>query len=929
MKTLNTKLTYALVLGCTFSILFGCATTKTQEPTIQELISEGRTDEAKGRFISKYDINAVDADGNTALHVAAQMNNSNLCFFLISNGADINQKNYKNQSPLHVAIENNAKEAASQLVNAGCNIFSRDSKGKTAMESGFILNDNYYDIFINNTTSKYRDEISGKTIVHYFVESKNAKAINYCIKNALPLSVEDNEGKTPLDYAFENIEEDEVVIIAANLIMNGAERNGSSNYEYFMTAVLNRNLDYRFDDGQTPLHLAAIQGHTAITKYLLKNQAQTNVQDSSGATPLHEAVRYGNVAIAKLLLSSGANANAKDNLGKTPVLLAIPEESTKEIYSTLISGGADVTMKDTYGDTVLHIATMTGVDADVLNTLVLAGADVNTRNKDGIAPLALAIDINNAEHVKFYAEKGADIHSKDKKGNTPLTLALKKADNTLEVILNKKNIDCQDSDGNSPLIVSIINNATLPKIQYILSLTDDVNTRNSEGNTALYLTVLKNRRQLGELLIAKKADIFATNTRNKSPLSLALNAGGSLMEWIITPITVKQTDGSGNTALHYAAEWELKDAIPFLIQRGADREAKNANGETAVFSAAKNNNPEIIDQLVACQSKINVRDNLGSTPLHVAVRWGNADTAKKLISLGIDVNAQNVSGKSPLAEAALASKYDLASLLLSKGANANSSDTNGRTIIMDAIRSQNIQIINLLLNCKANPNIQDINGRNSYHEAALTGNVEVISIIRNAGGNPLSRDKNGITPFSLSLNQSSNVISAVLGSETAISDSDGNTPYHIVIKNKNSKSIALIKMLIKNGYPINTRNSDGYTPVSIAIEKQYEDIAELLLKNGADPFITIDKKGKNAVTIALNDDNTNIIEDIVKYAGTKSDIQGNTILHYASRLSNSNTVRRLVSYGLDLNVTNISGETPAQTAARWKRNDIARILSAE
>ena len=926
----NLKFSSLILILLTSSIFVtGCLTNKNQEPTIQELISQGRSEEAKGRFISKYDINAVDADGNTALHIAAQINNANLCFFLINNGADVNQKNYNNQSPLHVAIANDSKESASILVNAGCNIFSRDSQGKTAMESGFMLNDNYYDIFINKTTSQYRDEITGQTIVHYFVMSKNDKAINYCIKNGIPLSIEDNEGKTPLDYAFEEIEEANVVNIAANLIMNGAERYGSGNYDYFQTAVLNRNLDYRFDDGQTPLHLAAIQGHTAITDYLLKNQAQTDVQDSSGATPLHEAVRYGNVAIAKLLLATGANVNAKDNLGKTPILLAIPEEANKDIYSTLISGHADVSMKDTYGDTVLHIATMTGADTFVLETLVRAGADVNTRNKDGIAPLALAIDIGNAEHIQFYADHGADINSKDTKGNTPLTLALKKNDKTLEVILNKKNIDCHDSNGNTPLIVSIINDASLSKIQYILSLTDDVNTRNSEGNTALYLTVLKNRRQLGELLIAKKADIFATNTKNQSPLSLALNGGNNLMDWLITPMTVKQTDGSGNTALHYAAEWELKDAIPFLINRGADREAKNANGETAVFSAAKTNNPSIIDQLVACQSKINVRDNLGSTPLHVAVRWGNTNTAKKLLSLGIDINAQNVSGKSPLAEAALASKVDMARLLLANGANANSSDTSGRTIIMDAIRTQNTQIVKLLLANKANPNIQDINGRNSYHEAALTGNIEIIDLIRNAGGNPLSRDKNGITPFTLSLTQSNAIITAVLGSETAISDSDGNTPYHIIIKNKNSKSLGLIKTLIANGYPINTRNSDGYTPVSIAIENRDRDIAEILLKNGADPFITIDKKGKNAVIIALENDSNLIIEDIVKYAGTKTDIQGNTILHYAAIHSNANTVRRLVSYGLDLNVTNISGETPSQTAKRWKRNDIAKILTAE
>ena len=72
-------------------------------------------------------------------------------------------------------------------------------------------------------------------------------------------------------------------------------------FSYFQDAISARNVNARFDDGQTPLHLAAIMGHSAIARYLLKHDAETSVQDSSGATPLHEAVRYGNVDIAASL----------------------------------------------------------------------------------------------------------------------------------------------------------------------------------------------------------------------------------------------------------------------------------------------------------------------------------------------------------------------------------------------------------------------------------------------------------------------------------------------------------------------------------------------------------------------------------------------------------------------------------------------------
>lgn len=918
------KLILTLLSLCLVLLNFGCASNKTEVP-IQELIKQGKIDEAKARFISKYDINEIDKDGNTALHTAAEINDGSLTLFLLCYGADPDVKNYSSQTPLHVAIEHDSKDAAVQLINFGCNIFARDGSGKTPMEIAFAKNPAYYDVFITAKTGEIRDSERMATIAHYFVETKDEMAILTCVRKEIPISVKDSEGKTPLDYAFEKIEEPGMVEIAACLIMNGADQV-TSGFDYFQTAISNRNLNYRFDDGQTPLHLAAISGHSSITKYLLENNAQTNVQDSSGATPLHEAVRYGHTKIAKMLLDAGASVDAKDNLGKTPILLIMPAEQRGELYGLLISYKATITVKDMYGDTVLHTATMTNVPVFILEGLVKAGAEVNERNKDGVTPLALAIENKNAAHIKFYAEHGADINSKDTKGNTPLSMALRSADSTdktLETILNKDNIYSLDSDGNTPLITAILANANQEKIQYVISLTEQVNTRNADGNTALYLTVLKNRKSIGEKLLAKNADIFSTNNKNNSPLSQALKNPG-IMEWLITSKTIKDTDGSGNTALHYASEWGMKDAIETLITKGANKEARNANGETPIFSACKNDNTEIIALLASKGCKYNVRDNLGSTPLHVAVRWGNTNTAAQLIKLGCDIDAQNVNGKSPLAEAALGGKPEIAKMLLGKGANPNTSDITGRTVLMDATRARNTSTISMLLGNRANPQIMDLNGRNAYHEAAATADIAVINLLRDAGGNPLSRDKNGNTPFSICLDQNDPIIKAVLGTDTTISDSDGNTPVHIVIKN--NKSASMLRMLINAGYPIDTRNSDGYTPLGIAVLKNNKQLAKILLENGANPFIQIDKNENNAAKIALTNNNEEIIASIAKYAGSMSDIHGDTILHYAARMSSSTTIRNLLSYGLDVNVKNISNETPYTYAVRYKRSDAASVL---
>lgn len=904
---------------------FSCATTKKSPLSVQELIASGRTDEARKMFQAQYDINAADKHGNTALHSAALMNDADLVDYLLMKGANPDLKNIQGNTALHLAIENSCFSAAGELAQVGSCLFAVNGQGETALDMGLAADDSYYDLFITQKTGGLRDS-DGQTIVHYFVKSHNEKAVQCCIKGGIPISAADDSGKTPLDIAFEDLSNEDSVQIAADLIYGGAE-HVKSDFSYFQDAVANRNLNYRFNDGQTPLHFAAIMGHSGIAKYLLENSAQTNVQDSSGATPLHEAVRYGHTDIVKLLLDSGANINAEDNLGKTPILIIMPENSRSDIYTMLLAYKADVTHKDMYGDTILHTAAMINLPLSILQSITAAGADVNARNKDGVTPLSLALEQHLNNYVQFFAEKGADINSMDKNGNTPLILALRGSDDMLQMVVNRKNCSEHDSAGNTPLHVAILQDASLQKIQYILSLTDDVNARNSDGNSALSLAVGMNKQKLGELLLAKDADIFSANNKNYSPLRMALTAGGSVQDWLITSRTIKATDGSGNTALHYAAEWELKNAISSLLEKGADPAAVNANGETPVFNAVKTNNPAIIDQMVSGGCSVQVRDHLGSTPLHVAVRWDATKSAAKLIALGIDVNAQNISGKSALAEAALGGNLDMAKLLLASGADANSSDNSGRTILMDAIRGQNPDVLNMLIANRANPQIQEINGRNAYHEAALTGNIKVISIIRSAGGNPLSRDKNGNTPFSLALHQNEQVIKAVLGNDVTIADSDGNTPVHIVVQKPGMEKI--LAMLVSSGYPVDTRNAEGITPLSFAVKTNSESYALILLENGANPFSSIDRKGQNAASIALEQNNDSILGDIVKYAGTKSDIQGNTILHYAAQKSDPATIRKLLSYGLDVNVKNISGETPYMTAVRWKRNDAAAVLQVK
>ncbi|MCR4939953.1 MAG: ankyrin repeat domain-containing protein [Treponemataceae bacterium] len=885
---------------------------KKDETSIQKLILEGKSNEAQALFQAKIDVNNIDDMGNTPLHAAAQVNDSDLVRFLILKGADTEIKNKAGDTPLHIAIKNRSVRSA-EILGSASNVFSKDGTGKTALELGMEEGTSFFDALITKTTAELKDA-NGRGIVHYFASTKNQEAIDDCIRKELPLSQEDNNGATPLSICYENNNDIDSIRMAASLILADATPIRGL-FSYFEDAVKTRNPSMRFDDGQTPLHLATILGQTGVAQYLIERGASTKAKDVSGATPLHEAVRYGRTEIARYLLEAGADPNAQDSLGKTPMLIITPQDSRAELYTMLLNHGSNPNAKDLYGDTPLHIATITGMTTTIIEKLIKAGADINERNKKGVTPLSLAVEHKWAEHISYFARCGADIHAEDMEGNTPLTRALDSGFEIISKLINSNNCTSRDSYGNTPLHIAIQKNANAELIKYIIDKGADVNARNRYGDSPLYLAVQKNFRAAGEQLLAHQADVFATNTENLSPLKLALTAGGEILDWILSSEIILASDGIGNTPLHYAAEWKLDSSVAVLLEKGANPNIQNSNGETPLFFSVKSDSPSTIQLLLDKGADKNMRDFLGNTTLHACVRWDSRDAAKKLIANGVSINAQNISGKTPLHEAAKAGRTVMVELLLSNGADINATDTTGKTVLIDALQSGNTELVKMLINKGASPHIQEMYGRNAYHEAAESGSIELINIIRNAGGNPLSRDSYGKTPFSLVLDKDESVIKAVLGSDMNLSDSDGNTPIHIAVMNRITPQ--KLSMLLSLKYPVNRRNSTGQTPLSIAVESNYQDTARILLENGADPFLT-DNSGNCAVSIAI-EGRPDILNSIVTTCGNARDMAGDGILHYAARTADEAVIKKLLSMGLDPNNRNITGETAHDIAIRWQR----------
>lgn len=98
-----------------------------------------------------------------------------------------------------------------------------------------------------------------------------------------------------------------------------------------------RLIDWRNDDGVSPLCIACQKGHLSVVRTLVSLGASVDLEDNAGDTPLHYAASYGHLTIVGTLLHLGASAFARNNLGYSPSDVAFSFEVEQEIQNTVRS----------------------------------------------------------------------------------------------------------------------------------------------------------------------------------------------------------------------------------------------------------------------------------------------------------------------------------------------------------------------------------------------------------------------------------------------------------------------------------------------------------------------------------------------------------------------------------------------------------------
>jgi len=909
-----------------------CKSTPEPEPVdtlslVFQLLSSG-DNSARGYFMGEIDVNATDPDGRTPLHYAAERRDAQLASFFIALGANPNVFDNEGQSPLGICIENGDPSVAQVLAAGGANIHqeipaaNNSTAAVLSLKKGMTL---FKAILTPNSINSTDSE--GKTVLHMAAISgyQGSVADVLAVISNYPalINKKDNNDKTALDYAFEVTSSRNHFAIAEQLILAGGISENPIFY-FFGPAVRSANYNIRRNEGITPIHYAVIDNYTGLITFLLEKKVDLNVKSTSGATALHEAVRVGNIDIITMLIDNGADVNSRDARGNTPLHTGIPSGVYKEVVSLLLARGADPNIRDEHGDTPLHIAVTLNRNEEGVQALLSNGADVHIRNISGKTPLYIAVQDHRTALIPILLTSGSEIFAADNSGTTPFDISARANDGTFNLLITADTVNQRDSAGNTMLHSAVRNRANSEQIAKILEQRALVDSRNRDGETALHIAVRLNQRESGEFLISRNASIFALNAAGQSPLFLALGGINGMREWMVNGKTIQARDGLGNTMLHYAAEWGFNNAISLIIRSGIPVDAPNATGQTPLFYAVKSDNPSTIKVFIDNNANLNMRDTQGNSVLHASVRWNALVSAAFLLSAGIDIDGHSLNGNTALHDAVILGMSEVESLLIKNNANLEVRNMDGNTPLMESVRGGLIPSMERLIQNNADSSTRNTRGDTPLHVAVGMERIDLVNILLRTGVSIHARNTRNRTPFQISLTISTRMVSTLLeNNRVNIPDDFGNSALHVALQEKADDII--IRTIVNQGGRINTVDSNGKSPLRLAVDMEMYQAAKIIADAGADPFqLAVDNKSPAEIAFSKGEDCIRAI--FSGRAINAKDSSGNTILHLAARYGTPNLVSVLLEMGANRAVRNVASESPNDIALRFNRSDNSALL---
>ena len=410
----------------------------------------------------KADVNAVQADGTTALHWAVDGEAVEIVRVLIRAGANVKAANRYGATPLWLAALNGNAVIIGMLLEAGADAATASAEGETALmvasRTGKL--DAVNALLARGADPNVKERWRGQTALMWAAAEGHAPIVDALVARGADVKTRSNGGFTALLFAAR-----EGRIAAAETLLNaGADLNDSLPVR--RRPAQNAVTPATPEVGLNAFMLAAANAHYELAAWFLDHGADPNAAPQ-GYTALHQVswVRKAGIAgsnnpapqgsgnmdsltFVRTLVAKGADVNARvtkrpqmgvttlNSIGATPFLLAA-RTADAPLMKLLAELGGNPLLTNEEGSTPLMVAAGLGTNApgedpgtepEVLDAVKVAldlGNDLNAVDKNGETAMHGAAYKHVPSVVKYLAERGARIdvwNRPNSKGWTPLKI---------------------------------------------------------------------------------------------------------------------------------------------------------------------------------------------------------------------------------------------------------------------------------------------------------------------------------------------------------------------------------------------------------------------------------------------------------------------------------------------------------------------------
>ncbi|KAF9772119.1 hypothetical protein IL306_010177 [Fusarium sp. DS 682] len=485
--------------------------------------------------------------------------------------------------------------------------------------------------------------------------------------------------------------------------------------------------------------------------------------------PMYEAARSGMDDVVARLLELGVPPNPP--MGSTPssnsFLCTAVVNSNLSCAKLLINAGASLTAKNEYGDTALNGA----------------------------------IRWASSEAVEFLLEHGARIDEKDSEGRTVLNMAAGWGSfAALKVILShKEDIGHLMHDSDKGPVNQAVEIENKKCLKLLLNHGFSANTVTSAGETPLMKAIQNERIDLCKMLLDSDADPDLAPENVKTPLIQAISKGNlDIVKLLIEYKANIDKREPPPDHVHAAADWGEPEIFQYLLENGADPNARDSDDIPVIGAAASGGHTNMVRWLAEANADVNVTYlSNKTTPLHEAVPYP-----------------------------------DMVSVLLQHGADISQVTVDSETALDLAISANNLKTVQIMLEePEIKPDLGSARTQEELRAAVIKGYTEVVEALLEGGVdvNTVNEDNESLLAYAVKNNAASDMVRKILeyNPDLELRDKKQNTALHWI---QSSVTLETVRLIVNAGGRLDSQNFHKKTPLIYAIRAKLDNVFSYMLK---------------------------------------------------------------------------------------------------